>query len=73
MGDVYVTCQVGLTTVPVPCVVHIIPDIPPFQLDTAGGALIASAILAVWAVGFGVRAIIRALSLDGKPNSESDL
>lgn len=47
-------------------------DIPPFQLDTAAGAEIAGAILAVWALGFGFRALIRALNIDGKPTSESD-
>lgn len=65
-GEVYVTCNVS------PCtVIHQI-DLPPFQLDTADGALIAGAILAVWAVGFGIRMLIRALSIDGKTNSESE-
>jgi hypothetical protein len=67
MTTVNVTCNVS------PCtVVHQI-DLPPFQLDTADGALIASAVLAVWAVGFGFRALIRALHVDGKPTHESDL
>jgi len=65
-GDVIVTCTVS------PCVIVHQIDLPPFQLDTAEGALIASAILAVWAVGFGIRMLIRALNSDGKPTSESD-
>ena len=36
-------------------------DIPPFQIDVAGGALISSAILSVWALGFGFRALIQAI------------
>lgn len=67
VDDVYVTCSVS------PCtIVHQI-SIPPFQLDTEDGALIAGAVLAVWALGFGFRAIIRALSVDSKQPSESDL
>jgi len=67
MADpVTVICNVS------PCtVVHQI-DLPPFQLDTADGALIAGAVLAVWAVGYGFRMLIRALSIDGKPTSESE-
>lgn len=66
MADTYVTCNVS------PCtIVHQI-DLPPFQLDTADGALIAGAILAVWVVGFGIRMLIRTLNTDGKPTNESD-
>lgn len=45
---------------------------PPFQLDTADGSLIAGAILAVWAIGWGARMIIRALSVDGNSTKESE-
>lgn len=66
MGDVYVTCNVS------PCtVVHQI-DLPPFQLDTDGAALIAGAILAVWALGFAFRALIRLINSDGNQPSESE-
>lgn len=41
-------------------VVHEI-SIPPFQLDTADAGVIAAAVLAVWAVGFGFRALIQTL------------
>lgn len=65
-SDVYVTCSVS------PCqIVHSI-DLPPFQLSTGEGALIAGAVLAIWAVGFGFRAIIRALNIDSKSTSESE-
>jgi hypothetical protein len=65
-GDVYVTCSVS------PCqIIHSI-DLPPFQLDEAGGALIAAAVVAVWAVGLAGRLVIRALNVDRNQNSESD-
>jgi hypothetical protein len=47
------------------------PDV--FNIDPAGGALIAGAVLAVWAVGFGVRALIQALNSDGKQPFESEI
>ncbi len=65
-GEVYVTCNVS------PCtVIHQI-DLPPFQLDTAEGAAIAGAVLAVWVVGFGIRMLIRALNSDGNSTNESE-
>jgi len=45
---------------------------PPFQLDTADGALIAGAILAVWAIGWASRMLIRTLSIDGNSTKESE-
>lgn len=46
---------------------------PLLNLDTADGALIAGAVLAVWAVGFGIRALIQTLKTsDGFSNHESD-
>lgn len=66
MADpVTVICNVS------PCVVVHQIDLPPFQLEVGEGAAIASAILAVWAVGFGIRMLIRTLNTDGKP-TESD-
>ena len=64
--DVYVTCTVS------PCVIVHKIDLPPFQLDTAEGALIAAAVVAVWAVGWAFRMFIRTLSIDRNPTSESD-
>lgn len=67
MSDTYVTCTVS------PCVVVHQIELPPFQLDEAGGAQIAGAILAVWALGWGFRALIRVFNIDGKPTSESEI
>ena len=55
------------------CTVTIVHDfsLPVLNIDETGGALIAGAILAVWAVGFGARAIIRALNSDGETSSTS--
>lgn len=54
MEPVIVTCASACT------VTHEI-SLPPFQLDTADGGLIAGAVLAVWAVGFAFRALIQTL------------
>lgn len=43
---------------------------PPFNLDAAGGALIASAVLAVWAVGWVFRTLIRMLNSDGDSSTQ---
>lgn len=46
---------------------------PLLSMDTADGALIAGAVLAVWAVGFAFRAYIQTLrTSDGSTNHESD-
>ncbi|GEM_PF-2368671 len=43
------------------------------NIDPAGGALIAGSILAVWAVGYGFRVVLRAMNIDGvSPTSESE-
>jgi hypothetical protein len=66
VADVYVTCTVS------PCtVVHQI-DLPPLQLDPADGALIAGAITAIWAIGWGFRALIRALHVDSVTREEGE-
>ena len=45
----------------------------PSSLGLDQGALIAGAVLAVWAVGYGFRALIRTLSIDSKTStSESE-
>ena len=67
MSDTYVTCSVS------PCTIIYQVDLPPFQLDVAGGALIASAILVIWAIGWAFRVIIHALNIDGVKPFESDL
>lgn len=41
----------------------------PFNLSLADGASIASAVLLVWALGFGVRMLIRTLSADSGSDS----
>lgn len=46
---------------------------PLLNMDTADGALIAGAVLAVWAAGFAFRAFIQTLrTSDGSTNHESD-
>jgi hypothetical protein len=68
-SDTSVICSTSCT------VTHVISTeitTPLFSLDASGGALIAGAILAVWAVGYGFRAAIRALNVDGVKNSESE-
>lgn len=59
-----VTCGAACTVT----VVHEL-SLPPLQLDAAGGALIASAVLAIWAVGYAFRMLIRTLNTDGNPTS----
>jgi hypothetical protein len=47
------------------------PDI--FNIDAAGGAEIAGAILAIWAIAWAFRMLIRALSIGGNSStSESE-
>ena len=53
-------------------VVHQI-SVPPFDLDLEAGAAISSAILLVWAVGFGFRVLIQHLrSSDGSSTFEKE-
>jgi len=66
MADTYVTCTVS------PCQIITTLDVPVLNLDETGGALIAGAILAVWAMGYGIRSVIRALNSDGVSTSESE-
>lgn len=49
------------------CTVTVVHELslPPLQLDTADGAAIAGAVLAVWVVGWAFRMLIRALHIDG--------
>lgn len=57
------------------CTVTVVHELslPPLQLSAGEGALIAGAVLAVWAVGYGFRALIRALSIDSvSSTSESE-
>ena len=58
MADVYVTCSVS------PCVIQHTVDIPPLNIDEAGGGLLAGAIVGVWALGFAFRSFIRMLRID---------
>lgn len=69
MNPVTVTCNGSCT------VSHVVTiDFPVFQLDTADASLIAGAILAVWAVGWAFKMLIRTLNLsDGNSSTqESD-
>lgn len=56
------------------CTVTVVHDLqlPPLQLDTEDGALIAGAVLAVWAVGWAFRMVIRALNVDSTTTKESE-
>lgn len=56
------------------CTVTVVHELslPPLQLTAAEGALIASAILAVWAVGWGIRVLIQTLKSSDGNQSESD-
>lgn len=42
------------------------------NIDTDGGAAIASSILVVWAVGYGFRLLIRTLSVDRREGPDSE-
>lgn len=46
--------------------------LPPLQLNAVEGAAIASAVLAIWVIGWAFRVLIRTLDIDGKTNQESD-
>lgn len=54
------------------CTVTVIHELslPPLQLELAEGAAIAGAVLAVWAVGWAIRMLIRALSSGDSPQQE---
>lgn len=56
------------------CTVTIVHDLslPPLQLDAEDGSLIAGAVLAVWAIGWAARMLIRALSIDSTSTKESE-
>lgn len=57
-----VTCSVS------PCDVTIHNAIPVLDLDEAGGAQIAVAVVAVWAIGWVFRTLVRVLkTTDGEP------
>jgi len=47
-------------------------SLPPLQLDAADGAAIAGAVLAVWAVGWAFRMLIRALHIDGTSSTSKE-
>lgn len=57
------------------CTVTVVHELslPPLQLSADEGAVIASAILAIWAIGWGFRALIQTLKhTDGNSNSEEN-
>lgn len=59
---------------PSTCTVTVVHEfsLPPLQLDTADGAAIAGAVLAVWAVGYAFRMVIRALNIDGNSTNSTE-
>jgi len=54
------------------CTVTVVHEIslPIFNLSLSEGAAISSAVLLVWAVGWGFRAVIQALRTDGNSTNE---
>ena len=59
---------------PSTCTVTVVHELslPPLQLDTADGAAIAGAVLAVWAVGWAFRMLVRALNIDGNSSTTNE-
>ena len=74
MADAVVTCTTSSVTRP--CYVYLTMEnsfvSPIFDLTVVEGGLIAGAVLAVWAVGYGFRVIIRSLNSDGVVSTESE-
>ena len=68
MADPTVNDCAGACTV---TVVHEL-SLPPLQLSASEGALIAGAVLAVWAVGWAFRMLIRTLNIDGNSSTSSE-
>lgn len=57
------------------CAVTVVHELslPPLQLDAVAGAAIASAILAIWAMGWGFRVLIQTLkNTDGNSTEEGN-
>lgn len=50
------------------CTVTVELSLPPFQLDTAEGAVISGAILGIWAIGWAIRMVIKTLNVDDVSN-----
>ena len=69
MADpVVIECSTACTVT----VVHEL-SLPPLQLSAEEGAVIASAILAIWAIGWGFRALIQTLKhTDGNSTQEEN-
>lgn len=67
MSDpISITCGVS------PCVIELALTTPILNLDPEAGVLISSAVLLVWAVGYGVRSVIRVLNSDSVSTNESE-
>lgn len=66
MADTVISC-------PSACVITVRHElsIPVLDLSVAEASQIGAAILLVWGVGFGVRALIRSLRSDGFSNEEN--
>lgn len=54
------------------CTVTLELSVPPFTLSLEEGAAISGAVLLVWAVGFGIRAAIRAMNTDGNSSTSTE-
>lgn len=57
------------------CTVTVVHELslPPLQLDAVAGAAIASAIIAIWAMGWGFRVLIQTLkNTDGNSTEEGN-
>ncbi|WP_156967602.1 hypothetical protein [Comamonas granuli] len=62
-------------TCPSTCTVTVVHELslPPLQLTASEGAQIAVAILAIWAIAYGFRALVQMLKkTDGESSSESE-
>jgi hypothetical protein len=59
---------------PSTCTVTVVHELalPPLQLDTEDAAQVAGAVLLVWATGYAFRALIRALNVDRKEDTDSE-
>lgn len=65
MADTWnITCSVS------PCVIQHEIVLPPFQLDVTEGAMVAVAIVGVWAIGWAFRMFVRSLSVTDAPVSQ---
>lgn len=53
------------------CTVQLELTMPPFTLTPDEAGQIGAAILLVWALGYGIRSVIRAIRIDGNHSGDS--